>query len=41
MQMKKLRLIKLYFYFYFNRIKNIFCKPKREKSESFIYEDED
>ena len=38
---KKLRLIRLYIYFYLNRIKNIFCKPKREKSESFIYEDED
>ncbi len=38
---KKLRLIRLYIYFYLNRIKNIFWKPKREKSESFIYEDED
>jgi hypothetical protein len=39
--MKKLRMIKLYLYFYFNRIKSIFIKPKKERSVGFIYEDED
>ena len=37
---KKLRLFKLYFLF-FNRIKSIFIKPKKERSVGFIYEDED
>ncbi len=38
---KKLRLFKLYFLFYIDRIKYIFYKPKKDKSVSFIYEDED
>jgi len=38
---KKLRLFKLYFLFYIDRIKHIFYKPKIDENVSFIYEDED
>lgn len=37
--MKK-KLLKLYLVFYWNRFKSLFIKEKREKSLSFIYEND-
>lgn len=34
------RLFKLYLIFYWNRIKSLFIKEKREKPLSFIYEND-